>query len=382
MERKWKESGRRKRRRRKKEEFSPLQGGNKTLSFKSKTKITNLNRAQNSHGRVALVPRQGPRVAGSVVSGNSWPLRADCIGNSRAQYRGRKKIADLFFFFFFSRSPSDDGSLNLDDGSPSSSLDLDGGSLSLNLDRDASSLNLDHELFKGSLSLNRNLERELFKASLELELASGLNPASSSQPRPGVLSQPPPRALRWLSLDLHRELFKASRDLIRAFSLKRNRLSQPRLLSTPNPPPPKKKKKLKGKRLDAAAGVRPRPAPAASDLRPPGVDQGRPGGGRRGRRRPDDAGDVSCVFFVMFGFFFSLSHNQKIEKNPNFFLHSTLKPTGGHIIKIITTTTTTESRLPPAPGPPSAPRPPARSPASPSRTPCSPSSTKRSKRPG
>ena len=56
MERKWKESGRRKRRRRKKEEFSPLQGGNKTLSFKSKTKITNLNRAQNSHGRVALVP--------------------------------------------------------------------------------------------------------------------------------------------------------------------------------------------------------------------------------------------------------------------------------------------------------------------------------------
>ena len=179
MERKWKESGRRKRRRRKKEEFSPLQGGNKTLSFKSKTKITNLNRAQNSHGRVALVPRQGPRVAGSVVSGNSWPLRADCIGNSRAQYRGRKKIADLFFFFFFF-----------------------------------------------AVAVRRRLSQPRRRLS-EL-LSRPRRRLSLSQPRPRrELSQPRPRALQRLSLSQSQPRTRAFQSLSRA----RTRLwSQPRLL--------------------------------------------------------------------------------------------------------------------------------------------------------
>ena len=60
--------------------------------------------------------------------------------------------------------------------------------------------------------------------------------------------------------------------------------------------------KKKGRHLDAATRVRPRPATAAPDLRPPGIDQGRSGRGRRGRWRPDDAGDVSldgCVLLAV-----------------------------------------------------------------------------------
>ena len=59
---------------------------------------------QDKNGRVAVVPRQGPRMAGSVVSPVSWDAaRCELQWKAERANRGRKKRKQTICFFFFRR---------------------------------------------------------------------------------------------------------------------------------------------------------------------------------------------------------------------------------------------------------------------------------------
>ena len=69
---------------------------------------------QDKNGRVAVVPRQGPRMAGSVVSLVSWvAARCELQREAERANRGRKKRKQTICFFFPSSSTSLNLNLNL-----------------------------------------------------------------------------------------------------------------------------------------------------------------------------------------------------------------------------------------------------------------------------